>query len=562
MNVLFEGYDYASNLLDGVLPEAYIRQMPGGEAQVLHIGYIGPIPGIADSQAVVILPKVFLTVDDKVLGGHAPEDLIGLASKPKLREQLRQSGGLEFLFTVSVWLYQAISHFARRNADSELIQESELHSVLNSGKAGHSALELVQSLLRFHREQQSLLTFVKRYNSNQRRNVSWSRTVTRQVPMLNNGQPVYTQTITKQQHANYDEELLRLFVSTLIHFKTEYGFRFEVNTLYEPLSRTDFKRFQQSPTRRLKQIRSRYFNDQLVRLWNLLFLYYEQAERQRSQSSRQEKTLVRDFNIVFEDMVDALLSDPVSARLPERFKNQKDGKIVDHLYEAEALIGSNDTIYHIGDSKYYKTGAKVGQHSIYKQYTYARNLIFENVTRLNKHKLPVPLRYRDDLTEGYNPTPNFFISAQVDTGFDFSNHNLTFNRPFPTSYHFPDRLFDRDTLFLQQYDINFLYVLAAYVTPKAGELARFRSTAQNAFRTRLVAHLNSQYAFFRARPQTKSVEEIVNQYFRQLEGKMYRPTDFTDDILIAVPRTKESTHETALNLLLAGDAILTSWEPK
>lgn len=559
MNVLFEGYSYTSTLLDGILPEAYIRQLPGGEAQVLHIGYIGPLPGIPESKAVVILPKVFLTKDDKALGGHAPEELIGLSAKPKLREQLRQSGSLEFLFTVSVWLYQAINYFARRNAKSDLIQESELHSVTNSGKAGHSALELVQSLLRFHREQQSLLTFVKRYNTNQQRNVSWSRTVTRQTPLLNNGQPVYTQTITKQQYANYDEELLRIFVSTLIHFKSEYGFRFEVNSLYEPLSKSEFKRFQQSPTRRLKQIRSRYFNDQLVRLWNLLFIYYEHAERQRSQSSRQEKTLVRNFDIVFEDMVDSLLSDPISSRLPERFKTQKDGKIVDHLYEADALIGSNDTIYHIGDSKYYKTGAKVGQHSIYKQHTYARNLIFENISRLNKGTLPRPLRYRDNLTEGYNPTPNFFISAQIDTKLNFSNHNLTFNRPFPTSYHFPDRLFDRDTLFLQQYDINFLYVLAAYVTPKAGELSRFRATAHNAFRTRLIAHLNSQYVFFRAQPHTKSLEEFVSQYFRQLVGKMYRPSDFTDEVLIAVPRTEGSTHETALILLLAGDVILTSW---
>ena len=69
-------------------------------------------------------------------------------------------------------------------------------------------------------------------------------------------------------------------------------------------------------------------------------------------------------------------------------------------------------------------------------------------------------RYRDSLTEGYNITPNFFIRGKI----DFKNPNncsgeLIKDNVFERhNEHFFNRLFDRDTLFLQSYDINFMYV--------------------------------------------------------------------------------------------------------
>ena len=77
------------------------------------------------------------------------------------------------------------------------------------------------------------------------------------------------------------------------------------------------------------------------------------------------------------------------------------------------------------------------------------------------------MRYRDELTEGYNPTPNFFIRGTIDEkNLSYSEHKLTRyeeDEKKCSNKHFENRLFDRDTLLVLTYEINFLYVLSAYV---------------------------------------------------------------------------------------------------
>ena len=92
-------------------------------------------------------------------------------------------------------------------------------------------------------------------------------------------------------------------------------------------------------------------------------------------------------------------------------KKNDDGKIIDHIYDYQSLIDTSN-IFYIGDSKYYKSNSEVGNLSKYKQFTYAKNVIQFNIDLLNKDKKETykpKIRYRDQLTEGYNITPNFFI---------------------------------------------------------------------------------------------------------------------------------------------------------
>ena len=64
------------------------------------------------------------------------------------------------------------------------------------------------------------------------------------------------------------------------------------------------------------------------------------------------------------------------------------------------------------------------------------------------------------------------------------------------SCHFPDRLFDRDTLLLQQYNINFLYVLASYVgAPGVQPVKTFRADAYSRIRTNALRMLCERYHF-------------------------------------------------------------------
>lgn len=139
---------------------------------------------------------------------------------------------------------------------------------------------------------------------------------------------------------------------------------------------------------------------------------------------KREYLLVKSFYIVFEAIIDELISDNP---LPDGMdKKQEDGKIVDHLFTAQSLIDSEaQQTYYIGDSKYYKMGHELGKESIYKQYTYARNVIQWNLDIFNDGKRTQSgVKLRDDVTEGYNIIPNFFISAKLNEQFDYSDDGI------------------------------------------------------------------------------------------------------------------------------------------
>ena len=66
-------------------------------------------------------------------------------------------------------------------------------------------------------------------------------------------------------------------------------------------------------------------------------------------------------------------------------------------------------------------GHELGSGSVYKQYTYARNVIQWNLDIFNDgRQTESGVKLRDDVTEGYNIIPNFFISAKLNEHFDYT----------------------------------------------------------------------------------------------------------------------------------------------
>ncbi len=534
MILLFESAKYDSQAIEPLLGERYYRPIGSGMVQIDYVGYYYQAPA---NDSVLILPKVFLKNGQTFLG-YAPDQWLNLPQNKDLQTELKQNKQTDFLFRFSVWLYQAIKIFGQRQPDSTITDAADLQYITEPNGQRHlSELEIINSLLRFNRDNPSLFTFIKRYNTSQKQQVSWQRTVSKQTPIIQNGLPVYVETVNKRKNIDSDEELFVLFFSVLKHLNKTYNLKSTLSLLYEPVSEREFKKLLDGGgTRRLKQIRNRYYSDKMRQLWQLLYAYFDRAERAKSQKEFREIVLVRDFNIVFEDMIDSLLTDPAQP-LPKKLKEHKDGKILDHIYEYQSLIAPHDSIYHIGDSKYYSDGNTMAQSSVYKQFTYARNVIQLNIDLLKEGKLAQPLRYRDDLTEGYNVTPNFFISALVNDLLSFKTDDLLL-RPekLKPNNHFIDRLFDRDTLLLQAYNINFLYVLANYVTQNRTETTRFRESTRRLFRSHLVEYLNSQYVFYKIIPTELTLEDFVTQHFRLLNGQMYRPSHFENAILVAIKK--------------------------
>lgn len=540
MRILFEGQPYSPDLLESYGLEPYVYSSRDKTEGV--VPFVGYIYSSKVNDVIFILPKVFLFEGDGEIneekgllkiafGKYAINDVVEITPE---HNPLKADGLDRVLFGLSTWIYRAIDKYSERHPDSDIIRRADIRGVnSNNGQDSQTLLDTILALLDFHKRHAGLFTFISIINSSGNNRIHWGKTISKVQPIIQNNEPFYAKFRNRGKSINYDEELIILFYSVLEYLRTRFFFPVRANLNYELIksSRIDALIESGRGTRLLRSIRRKYFKDELVLLWKLLFAFFDKSESIRSGKSREEALLAGKFDRVFEDMVDNLISDEIFADL----KENEDGKEIDHIYKDKSLVDDSQ-IYYIGDSKYYFYGSDLEDKSIYKQFTYAKNIIQLNINIFNT---PVcdrgekecgiidRVRYRDPLTEGYNPTPNFFVRGYVkaedltDGHACYSEDRLCENNQiFQANAHFPNRPFDRDTLVLQAYNINFLFVLASYVsnTDDAG----IKKRIHDRFRTDLLKVYNSRYDFFRVTP-AGDIKDFVNAHFKEYIGQMYHP---------------------------------------
>ncbi|MFJ1434511.1 LlaJI family restriction endonuclease [Capnocytophaga canimorsus] len=511
MRILFEDYHYNKEAIPS-LEEIAPIELKKGKIKLPYVGYYHD----ADEGTIFILPKVFI-VDNKAFGRCIPEEIIDTSADNSLLSPQDKT----FLFGVSAWLYQAIALFNARHTDNGITSSHSLAGLVGSrGEGDATLIDHILALLRFNKEHQNLFTYIAIIQHSGNNKIHWTKTIRQTQPLLHKGKPFYLNCKTKSKIINYDEELIVLFFSTLDYLARSYHFQVKKNLNYDTLKAHRVENLIDTGkgTRLLRKIRNKYFTDELVALWSLLYAFYEQAERVAQKKAYSERLLVRNFNIIFEDMIDTLIGEN---KLPKGLKEQKDGKIIDHIYRDKSLLEADD-IYFIGDSKYYREGNEVGENSLYKQFTYAKNVVQYQIDILNGKKDGDPLSYRDEITEGYNPTPNFFVRGFVDPDdLSYSDSKLRNKGKVDCNDHFTNRLFDRDTLLVLTYDINFLYVLSAYVQSH-GTSDSVNNFLRKRFRNDIVEAFEKTYDFYRLTPLNGlSNEGFVEKHFRKLIGKIY-----------------------------------------
>lgn len=182
---------------------------------------------------------------------------------------------------------------------------------------------------------------------------------------------------------DYEEELFVVYYSILHYLNRTYGFGAPIDLQYDLITGRQFDRYLQGlGKRRLMQIRYRYFADKALQLWDLCYAFFDSAYSIATNTHAQEYILAKSFNVIFEAMIDELIGTPRD-QIPQGLADQEDGKRVDHLYTDLALTSAEAQwgreVYYIGDSKYYKSGHRLTDESVYKQYTYARNVIQWNI---------------------------------------------------------------------------------------------------------------------------------------------------------------------------------------
>lgn len=526
MKLLIEEYQYnvadVENVLDGLFTLQDVEQ----KVSVSYVGYYyNPHEKVRD--VVFILPKVLIDEQGLVFGEYEPKDLIHL-DDAKMDEKHRK-----FLYEFAVWIHRAIVVYNDSHEKNEIVLHRQIQ---DEGKGSHkkksnTLLDVILSLIRFNKENQQFFTFILKNLHSGFNKINWDKTIARTTAIVQDSSPTYLNPVNKKRQVNFDEELIVIFFSILQYISDTYGFRSNINFGFKLITGAKFKRYLDGFGRtRLRQIKYKYFSDTAVKLWDLCYAFFDKTYKIRVNTSQSEYLLVKSFHIVFEAMIDELIGD---TNIPRGLKEQDDGKLVDHFYTYDGLLiddKADDDIYYIGDSKYYKIGNSLGKESIYKQRTYARNVIQWNLDIwLNgKPDMADPferIQLFDEVTEGYNVIPNFFISASIDKKtLSYEDYTEPHPNQPPVSRQFKNRLYDRDTLLLSHYDVNFLFVLTLYARNNAGAKAAWRHSVRDKFRHAVQDMLKVKFEFYALAPHPDvDASAYFKAHFQDTLGKTFRP---------------------------------------
>ena len=515
-----------------------------------------------------VAERVFATEENNIDSGFAPEELIfknffdSIDAKEDTRKDKDKRETLNFITSTAIWIYQSIKRYVENKTKSCNLDEANLQRVTTTpGQSTETLLDTIISLIQFYKEHRTLFTFIAINRNHGTSRINWRKTINRKLPTLNNRKPVYFDFYTKNKVINYDEELIVLFLSSMEYVRQKFYFSAIEHEGYELLPPHVIHNLMETGKgiRKMNEIRHKYFSDELVQLWQLMMQFFRQTYDISAKHYIPEMLIVRKYDRIFEDMVDCLIGEDLPKSI-QYMKNQDDGKTIDHIYIENSVFENSvfsekdkqKHIFYIGDSKYYKEEdadgyIKLSKNSVAKQYTYARNVIQYCMNIFNggadtdkeytneENNLKERLHYRDKLTEGYNITPNFFLQGRIfpehiknpSNAFEEDKIALEDNKEEENkriNFQWENRLFDRDTLILQTYNINFLYLLSMYVGHH--ENAEVKKELRKKFKNNFIMLLEKKYVFFKVVPY-EPMEEYVNRHFRKYIGKMFRPNKNT-----------------------------------
>ncbi len=552
MRILIEECRYDPKVLEGVLPRDRLL-LTDEKVKVEHVGYFR---SAACDDFVFFLPKVVL--EPKVIDGEKVDRVFCTAARPlgfspealiDPETAVAEDGhGLEererdFLYEFAVWIYRAIARFDETHPGSDAIwrRRERQSGGFRRRYVTNTLLDVILALIRFNRDNQDYFTFRVKEKHSGAHKINWSRTISKTTALLQDGDPFYLEPKTKKKVVNFDEELLVIFYSILDYVNRHYGFKERFNLAYDLIPAAEFKRYLSGyGEARLRQIKYKYFSDRDLALWELCFAFFLKSHRANVVNEGEEYLIAKNFEIIFESMIDDLIGD----RDLDPIRELRDGKEIDHLYVDDSLTHRDGRqTFYIADSKYYKIGRALEEKSVAKQFTYARDMLQLNLDlflpgddasasvlkgrRLFDGKSVKMLRDPD--TEGYDVIPNFFISARMEKDFDYDRDGLSPIYEDDTSreyhsIHFPNRLFDRDTLILSHYDLNFLFLVKLYAGNDAELRDGWRADVRKVFRDRIRKVLTDRFEFRAIMPHDGiSPKLFFEENFKVTIGKVYSP---------------------------------------
>ena len=580
MKILFEEYGYKTETVEKILGDFLLSDLEK-EKDIQQLRYVGyffnkDIVNYDGTQGdlVFILPKVLLDSDGTAFGLR-PEDIIDFNYRDWKKEELVVEGGkltkmqvYSFIYSFVIWIYRAVSIYRQNLKQNPKKDEDDgiENGVMTSLQVGQSGkkkdatyVDILLSLLDFQRTHKDFITFAIKIAHSGFNKISWQKTIARTQAVIQDDSPIYLNPINKTRVVNFDEELLIIYYSILDYMHEEYGFPITNQPGYKLIKGALFKSYLKNQGKiRLHKIRYKYYSDDAILLWNLCYAFFDKSDKLKAKDNKKDYLLVNKFETVFEGMIDELIGDK---NLPDGLKVSGDDKRIDHLYTYKYLIENLEersenvmatNIYNIADSKYYRRDKDLRGHDVPKQFTYARNVIqwhmdllhdlLDKDTEKAKKYKDIPLF--DEITEGYNIIPNFFISALVDNDLnygkdDFNASKLSKGSNVHESYFFWERLFDRNSYFTLHYDVNFLYILKMYAQNKSYDKVQWKHEVRKKFRKGILDYLNKEFYFYQIMIPEYSIDDFIELHHRRITGKVFSFEDVKNDRILIYAERKD-----------------------
>ena len=575
MIFLFEQFAYSEKFLQSVLPlekkggnwdlpKGFVTKSKSGEFVLDGVGYLynKSAKGSAknsDDKIVFVLPKVFLEEGGKAFGKDVKGDAnFALENAPK-----------DFLANLSMWVCSSIAQYQKLHPNDRAIESPNVHR-FGSDATAPTLIDVMNSMKLFYAENKNLFVFTAKNKHSGNNRINWQRTIAKKTPFIQGDSPIYMELVNKKKVFDLDDRLLVLYFSAMKFIQDEFGFEMPQSEFYVPLKRQEFARLLECERglRELRRIKYKYFEDRLLKLYNIMEAFFRWGAKYTNKNVKAKEYLIANsFNNVFEAMIDSLISDQDEE--VAKLKKNEDGKIIDHLYKEKSLIfaDGSESIWHIGDSKYYKEENEVLGQSIAKQYTYAKNIVqdffspdfVDGNDECYSSGVHQGVCYRDSVTEGYSVTPNFFIRGFVpeyendgqydDPYFSKKGENTEPIKPSDENLwgkrnrHFRNRLFDRDTLLLKVYNINFLYVLKTYTSRHSSLRDDFKKKTRKRFRDDFLELLGDNYYFWavylpdwKKSDYAERLQDFVDRHFHALVGRVFQPAGTPHCLILALER--------------------------
>ena len=293
MRILIEEYQYNAADVKDILHGIDALENVEGKVSIHYVGYYY---NVLLKDCVFILPKVLLKdVDGKelVFAKYKPEDMANLDENNPLNSVER-----DFLYKFAVWIYRAIVVYKNsKEGNSEIVYHRHIAQIgKGHRRLSNTYLDILLSLIQFNKDNRNFFfTIVKNLHSGMNK-INWTRTISTTTAIVQNGQPIYLNPVNKKRQINFDEELLVIFFSILNYIGDEFGFPKNIVCQFQLITGKRFETYRKGfGTRRLQQIKYKYFSDKALQLWQLCYAFFDETRQIFITTEKREYLLVKSF---------------------------------------------------------------------------------------------------------------------------------------------------------------------------------------------------------------------------------------------------------------------------